>query len=325
MSELISVVIPVYNVEAYVSRCIDSVLKQSVQNYEIILVDDGSSDTSGDICDAYAQKFPEKIRTYHKRNGGLSDARNFGVGQAKGNWITFIDSDDYVDTKYLQTLYYGIKEGRAQISCCDYLRTESNENICEDSECSIEIYTEEEIQKEYLKKELVSACGKLYSAVLCKKVPFPIGKINEDIDTVFKIFSLVKTVVYIDKKMYFYYKNTNSITKQKFSKKNLDLLDAWYKVLQLSKSYSPEIQELARFRYQKAYFTLLGMIAYYGMQRTEENLQIKSMLLTNFKKNLSNLLLRKEIPFNRKLAMVAMAFSFNTCCIAGALLRKVKM
>lgn len=126
MSELISVIIPVYNVEKYLRRCVDSILNQTISNYEIILVDDGATDTSGLICDEYAKKYHNKIRVYHKKNGGLSDARNYGIVHASGTLITFIDSDDYISQYYLQVLYSKLKEVGANIACCDYLRTSEN-------------------------------------------------------------------------------------------------------------------------------------------------------------------------------------------------------
>lgn len=114
MSELISVIIPVYNVEKYLRRCVDSILNQTISNYEIILVDDGATDTSGLICDEYAKKYHNKIRVYHKKNGGLSDARNYGIVHASGTLITFIDSDDYISQYYLQVLYSKLERSRCQ-------------------------------------------------------------------------------------------------------------------------------------------------------------------------------------------------------------------
>ena len=121
---LISVIVPVYKVEEYIYRCVDSILAQSFKDFELILVDDGSPDNCGKICDEYAQK-DKRITVIHKENGGLSDARNTGIDWAlkNSNWITFIDSDDWVHTDYLKNLYNAVKENNVDISVCGYVNT----------------------------------------------------------------------------------------------------------------------------------------------------------------------------------------------------------
>ena len=324
MKELISVIVPVYNVEKYLQRCVDSILQQTILNYEIILVDDGSTDASGLICDEYAQNYPNQIRVYHKKNGGLSDARNYGIKYAAGTLVTFIDSDDYISRYYLQVLYNKLEQENAQIACCDYQRTSENVAHHVLGKCEIEIYTGELIQKKYLEKELVSACGKLYYKCLFIDLDFPVGKINEDIYTVYKLFCKSQKVVYINEKMYFYYKNLDSITTQKFKLKNLDLLDAWENVVSASKKYSEEIQNLADFRYKKAYFTLLGIIAYYGMEENGANATIKNKLLLNLRNSSKMLLMNRLFPFNRKVAMILMLIWFDGCCFVGKMLKNYR-
>ena len=324
MSELISVIVPVYNVEKYLQRCVDSILKQTISNYEIILVDDGATDTSGLICDEYAKKYPDTIRVYHKKNGGLSDARNYGIAHATGTLITFIDSDDYISRYYLQVLYSKLKEIGAQIACCDYLRTPENAARHVLGKCETAIYTGELIQKKYLEKELVSAGGKLYDKCLFIDLDFPVGKLNEDIYTVYKLFCKSQKVVYIDEKMYFYYKNLDSITTQKFKVKNLDLLDAWGNVVSDSKNYSEEIQNLADFRYKKAYFTLLGIVAYYGMEENAANIAIKNKLLMELRNSSKMLLMNSLFPVNRKVAMILMLTWFDGCCFIGRVLKNIR-
>ena len=118
---LISVIVPVYNVKQYLRRCVDSILKQTYENIEIVLIDDGSTDESGAICDRYAQK-DVRVKVIHKENGGLSDARNKGMQEARGEYFAFVDSDDYIAKDYIAYLFELIVENKAQISLCGYLK-----------------------------------------------------------------------------------------------------------------------------------------------------------------------------------------------------------
>ena len=319
----ISVIIPVYNVEKYLKRCLDSVVNQTYKNLEIILIDDGSTDNSGKICDEYAQK-DKRIIVIHKENGGLSDARNKGLDICTGDYISFIDSDDWVDLNYFDVLLKILLEYDVDVACCDYLRTSKYEQNNDVSIENTQIFRDEKILEIYLEKELISACAKLYRKETFYNVRFPLKKVNEDISTIFLVFTKSKSVAYVDEKLYFYFRNINSITKSRFSRKNLDLLYTWNEVLNLSKNYSNKIQELADFRLKKAYFSLIGIIAYNGMENTDENNKIKKFLLKNFKENYIYLLKSNLISFNRKLAIICMRISFSLCCKIGSLIRYIR-
>ena len=128
MKDLISVIIPVYNVDKYLERCIDSVIVQTYSNLEIILVDDGSNDDSGIICDRYA-KFDDRIKVIHKKNGGVSSARNEGIKYCNGKYIGFVDSDDYIDSTMYEYLYNLLISNDADISCCDFFIINEGKNI----------------------------------------------------------------------------------------------------------------------------------------------------------------------------------------------------
>ena len=119
MNKLVSIIIPVYNVEKYLAECIESVLKQTYQNIEILLIDDGSPDNSGKICDEYEEK-DSRVRVIHKENGGVSSARNVGLEQANGEYITFIDSDDFVSESYIEELYIALENGNSDLAFCKY-------------------------------------------------------------------------------------------------------------------------------------------------------------------------------------------------------------
>lgn len=216
---LISVIIPVYNVELYLKKCLDSVLKQNFIGYELILVDDGSTDNSGRICDIYREK-DERVIVLHKENGGLSDARNKGINAAKGKYITFIDSDDYVDENYLTYLFNMIVEYKADMSICTIVRTNEHERNCHNNNDEIVLIMDASRAIElslYQKYIDVSACGKLYKRSLFENIRFPVSKIYEDLDTTYKLYGECDRIVFGNKERYYYVERPNSITGETFS------------------------------------------------------------------------------------------------------------
>lgn len=215
-SELISIIIPVYKVETYLVRCIESVLNQTYQNIEIILVDDGSPDRCPDICDECAKK-DNRIKVIHKENGGLSDARNCGVERANGAYITFIDSDDYIAPDYIEYLYQLLWKHAADISCCCMVKTEEDQvEYCVNTELITEkLLTGLDASMALLGSlymVLVPACGKLYRSEIVRKYPFPVGKKHEDEATTCKFYYEAKSVVIGNRCLYAYYQNSTSIT-----------------------------------------------------------------------------------------------------------------
>ena len=229
MDDLISIIVPVYNVEQYLNKCINSILSQSYHNLEIILVDDGSTDNCPQICDEYSLK-DIRIKVIHKKNGGLSDARN--VGNAKGKYIAFIDSDDYISKYFIEVLYKSLVNNDSDLSECDYLNVE-NDN----EEVQIDINNINGLMENYTGNEMLNnlysndgvinviACNKLYKKKLFSDIRYPTGKIHEDEGTTYKLLYKVKKATIIRKKLYYYRNNPNSITRKEFNIKRLDILD----------------------------------------------------------------------------------------------------
>lgn len=226
IKKLISIVVPVYNVEKYVSKCIESILMQDYVNFELLLVDDGSTDKSGLICEKY-KKQDKRIRIFHKENGGLSDARNYGIDRAKGELITFIDSDDTIKTNYLTLLIKALNEEQADIVQANMYTSQSK--IKEENR-SKRVYSGEEAFEQLMmfKDVKVYAWAKLYRISLFKenKLKYPIGKIMEDSFTTFKLLLNSNRVVCLNDKLYFYRQRNDSIMNRSFNRKNLDLLQA---------------------------------------------------------------------------------------------------
>ena len=221
---IISVIVPVYNVQDYLEECIESILNQDFHDYELILVDDGSTDSSGKICDRYENE--NNVRIIHKENGGLSDARNCGINIAQGKYITFIDSDDIVWNRYLSILYDAAKTYDADIVQGELL--EGNvDNLGTKKDRGDILITGKEAFKYYLTYQIVtvSACAKLFKKALFNEVLFPVGKINEDNFTIYKYFYLSEKVVCIPHYLYFYRVHKGTLMHGKFTNKNLGVLD----------------------------------------------------------------------------------------------------
>lgn len=225
--ELISVIVPIYKVEKYLEQCLDSILKQSYNNLEIILVNDGSPDNCGKICDEYAKK-DNRIKVIHKENGGLSSARNAGLDIATGEYISFIDSDDCVAENFIETLYKLCIENNCDISECDFLRFE-NEICTNKMKINVETHTSYEMQSRLDEYEFsvrgVVVWNKLYKKYLYQNIRFPVGKINEDEYTTYKVLYNCKTLICTtNQELYYYRINSNSIMGQNFNVRRLDVL-----------------------------------------------------------------------------------------------------
>ena len=189
MKPLISVILPIYNVAQFLPRCIESVCSQTYDNLEIILVDDGSPDDCGDICDKYAEK-DNRIVVVHKQNGGLSDARNKGAEIANGEYITFIDSDDYVTDTYVEYLYSLIEKYHTRMSLCTHTVVFEKGNNIIYGNGKDEVLTTEICLERMLYDDVIntSAWAKLYETEMVRKFPYPVGKLFEDIATTYKFF-----------------------------------------------------------------------------------------------------------------------------------------
>lgn len=235
MNPEISIIVPVYNVEKYLKRCIDSILNQSFTDFELILVDDGSTDNSGKIIDEYAVK-DERIKVIHKENGGQGSARNRGLDIAKGNYIGFVDSDDWIHKDMYKILYENIIKYNTDISQIDHKPTSSyvnDENIVNEK-----VHIVDNILKEFgncTSFELlpyIFVWNKLYKADIWSSFRFPENKFAEDLRVIYKIYDKSNKMIRIDRKLYYYFMSDNSSTRGKFNIKKLEDIEAWEEMLE---------------------------------------------------------------------------------------------
>ena len=209
---LISVVVPIYKVEPYLEKCIQSILKQTYKNLQVILVDDGSPDNCGKICDEYAKK-DNRIEVIHKENGGLSDARNVGIKKARGEYIGFVDSDDYISDTMYEDMYNLLRENKAEVCICNFYEVKENELIIKNKDNGSKDYNKIEILKEILLDKNIQsyAWNKLYKIELFKDIQYPVGKKYEDIGTTFFVLEKCNKVVVTGKPEYYYLNRNDSI------------------------------------------------------------------------------------------------------------------
>jgi len=260
-NKLITIIVPVYNVADYLERCLKSIIKQSYKNLEIILVDDGSTDCSGLICDEYARK-DKRIKVIHKKNGGLSDARNAGLDMATGEYIMFIDSDDYIALDMTKFLYSSLVKNKADISTCLYQCFQNQDDVL-DFHDNIEYVCSNTKALEkmlYQKNCTTSAWGKLYKTSLFDNIRYPQNKICEDLDTTYLLFSKATVVVINTIKKYFYFQRSSSIINSKFNFKRMDALEFAKKQTDYIIKNHPDIFKSAMNReFMEAIFILSSM------------------------------------------------------------------
>ena len=228
---MISVVVPVYKVEKYLDKCIRSILSQSYRDFELILVDDGSPDKCGEMCDAWASR-DIRIRVIHKPNGGLSDARNEGIKQASGEYICFVDSDDWIAEDMLETLHELIRDSGAEMACCNFIQcNEEGAPIKELASISSGVYTQDDYWtmrfKANVKIYFDVAWNKIYRHDLFNSVQYPVGKINEDVQVIYDIVCQCNKIAITDYVGYFYLIRSNSIMRSQRSLRNLSAPEAY--------------------------------------------------------------------------------------------------
>ena len=252
---MISVIIPIYNTEKYLCQCLDSVLNQSFQALEIILIDDGSPDRCGAICDAYAATDP-RIRVLHTENRGLSAARNLGLKEASGEYIAFLDSDDWIDAEAYEQLLAGLQRYDADICACGRWLEYTDGAVREGTEDAEEVYTPKEAIRAMLSGDIRSSVNnKLYRRECFDGVFFPEGRVFEDIATTHRVILQAKKTVFLAAPLYHLRKRKGSIT-QTYSFQNLwDLWQAYYgRCLELSEHdfIRDDVQTVAKLHEQLA-------------------------------------------------------------------------
>ena len=304
---LISVVVPIYNVEKYLDRCIESILNQTYVNLEILLINDGSTDNSPAICNKYKNS-DTRIKVIHKENGGLSDARNTGIRVSRGDYITFIDSDDNVEVDMIEYLLSLIKKYNTKMSVCSHnvvfkegkiiksLGNDKKEEVLSAKDC---------IKKMLYHKDIdTSAWAKLYHISLFKNIRYPKGKLFEDIGTTYRFFLESKFVACGYRSKYNYYVRENSIVTQNFSIKKLDLLEMTDQMGNDVLKIFPDLKKAVLRRRVYARFSTLNQM----LEITDYKEEKKEIILF-IKSNGYKILLDCLVPIRDKVAVILLYIS----------------
>ena len=306
---LITIVVPIYNVEKYLTKCIESIIKQTYVNIQIILVDDGSTDSCYEICKEYKNK-DNRIEIIHKSNGGLSDARNIGIESAQGEFITFIDSDDYIENEYIEYLFKILIDNNADVSICDYKYVNEQGKIGNKYKNNDEIiiYNAKEALYELCKNELISnsAWAKLYKIELFRDIRYPKGRIFEDIATTYKVFDKANRIVFGGRPLYNYLYRKSSISKKGFSINRLNAVEFVEEMTAYIENKYGERENLCRKRrfveYIYAYKTLCESKNY--------NKQIGIELFIKMKENIEGIEKSLNIKMKMYLWSIKLGYPF---------------
>ncbi len=246
---LISVIVPVYNVNQYLERCLESIISQTYHNLEILLVDDGSIDGSGETCDKYALK-DMRIKVIHKENGGLSSARNAAIDILTGTYITCVDSDDYVTEDYVEYLYNLLQHNHADISMCQLKKIYSDKDKLDAVPIMTEVLNGKDAIKYYLyqKKFTASAHCKMYKCELFHSLQYPVGKYHEDMAIICQLLDLSSRIVISNQQKYYYVQREDSIMGEKFNSKKMHRIEIAEEIRSFIKKNHPDLIKAANDR-----------------------------------------------------------------------------
>lgn len=316
---MISIIVPVYNVDKYLERCVKSLLGQSYSDCEIILVDDGSTDDSGLICDKFAES-NKQIKVIHKENGGLSDARNRGIDEAQGEYLAFIDSDDFIHPQMMEILYYNLKKCDADISVCGFHWLKESEEPCtEIGENVLKVFHDAEIMGQLFKNkvETVIAWNKLYRKELFQELRYSKGRLHEDEYIIHHLLYKCKTIVYTGSKLYYYMQHEESITGKLSPKRVVDTIDAFEQRIEFL-----EEKGMLRERNEAIKAWLYGIDRIYencGTERFEGYRQSQRWLREKMRQKLSYLHTIGFITSRER----TVRFVWTVCPVCGMILKKM--
>lgn len=306
MKPLVSVIVPVYNVENYLRKSVDSIRNQTLTNIEIILIDDGSTDASGEICDELAL-VDERIRVIHKENGGVSEARNVGVQQARADFIGFVDADDYIDEMMYERLYDEIIQEEADLAYCNFYHVDGNHMRSDYSYESGKVVLERlNLVNNLLTSNNISVhlWTKLYKKEIAIKHKFPVGKTHEDAAFLIPYVLDCKKAVGIMEPMYYYIKRNGSMVNRDYSPEDLDFIDVHEKNFELLKDTSVFLMGAKYRLYWSRFYVLDKML----ISAEFKDFDTRRKVVKYLRKHFFDIIKNPYVKKGRKLAMLALMF-----------------
>ena len=297
---IISVIVPIYNAEQYLKRCLNSILSQSFQDFELILVNDGSIDNSGKICDEYAQ-IDSRVIVIHKENEGASIARKDGLTNANGEYIAFVDADDYVDSMYIEKLYSLIIQFNVSISACCVQRVSEREKIDKTNLGLVSLVEFDELMSRFFKYEFWAFYGKLYKKSIFETVSFPIETLSEDYFVMSQIFIKEQKMVYINFPLYNYEYHANSLSHTKISNRAFEEFNNVKSVYELITQKVPMFSSRAMNNVVETCLKLHSMIR---NDKSNSYLIYDYQLKTFLRQHLLEILFTKHIFWKLKILVI---------------------
>lgn len=309
---LISIILPIYNIQGYLKKCMDSIFAQTYKNLEIIMIDDGSTDKSSEMCDEYL-KADSRVVVFHKKNGGLSDARNYGIERAKGEYITCIDPDDYVDIDYIEYLYKLIEKYNAKMSVCQHRVVYDSGKIDEYGSNGDESIDNKFCIERMLYHDVIdtSAWAKLYEKSLFDTVKYPKGKLFEDIGTTYKLMLQCNKIAVGYESKYNYIVRNNSIVNCSFSIRKFDLLETTDDMAENVLKVYPDLEKAVMRRRIYARFSTLNQ-----MSKTKDFKAERNEMIRFIKENKNIIMSDPKVPKRDIIAvrMLSMGYSIYKIC-----------
>lgn len=307
MNPTISVVLPVYNVKAYLEKCVDSICHQTYKELEIILVDDGSTDGCYELCE-YLKEKDDRIIVIHKENGGLSDARNAGTLQATGKYISYVDSDDYVKETYIEYLYGLIQKYNCKVSLATHIVIDENGKQVEIGDGTDECLSAEACLERMLYHDVIdtSAWSKLYDIELARKFLYPKGKLFEDIGNTYRFFLESERVACGYEPQYYYMLRSNSIVTSSFNMRKLDMLEMTDQMADDVEKQFPNLMDALLRRRVYARFSTLNQ-----MKNTSEHADVRNSLIAYIKAHRSEVMHNPKAPKRDKIAIILLSISYQ--------------
>lgn len=325
---LISVVVPVYNVVNSLEHCVKSITTQTYRNLEILLIDDGSTDFSGKLCDMLAQH-DSRIRVFHQENQGLSAARNTGIEHLRGQYVTFVDSDDALQTDLVSYLYDLILREQAQISICSFdevtIRNDkqppkvastiapptlSRRPFAQPTVREVQTFDRSAALQAMLLEQgfTMSAWSKLYAVDLFRTIRYPVGKLYEDVGTTYKLILGSERITFGNQPLYEYYQNPTSITKQAFSFRKLDLIDLTDQMCDDIMAKLPQLREVTRLRRMHARFSVLRQMNHLPQDQKMDYRRARCQITQYLRQHRADVLENSLATRRDRLAMYSLLF-----------------
>lgn len=320
MIDKISIIVPVYNAEKFLSRCVSSILGQTYKNIEVILVDDGSKDSSLDLC-RYFSSLDNRVKVFHQDNAGAGAARNLGIAQATGDYVGFVDADDWIDSEMYQYLYELMTQYDADMTICEHIRckdeNEAKDILTKIAKNKVEIadYNRDSYVKKYMKigSQTIEyyPWNKLYKRSLLVNEQYPIDCTTEDVVGTYKAVLKAKKIIYSSKVGYFYFYNQESVSSSFLPEKGMDMLPAWDEVVALSEPF-PQYLEWAKINRARIDFNFLFQIS---TSRNYPEILLKNKplineLISKLKLN-KDILLNADISFSRKVLIYLFCLDYK--------------